>query len=168
MEIMKDSRIGSYGVIGLILLLGAKFFAYEYLLGYESPWWMVIAIFATTHAMARLTSGCLVFCSSYARTDGSAKIALNSKAWGWQEVTGLISFGIIPLALTAVFLSPWAAFIPIPLGLLLWWFKHYCEKHIQGYTGDCLGALEQLAEVVILLCFSFIFTNFDIYSYVYF
>lgn len=162
MAIMKDSRIGSYGVIALIMLLATKVYAIYMLFNFSR--WNLVLLFATYHALARMTSGSLIFCSTYARTDGSAKIATNDHAWGKKEVAGLIGFGLLPLGVMCGCCGWYYGLVLLPLGGLLWWFRHYCHKHIGGYTGDCLGALEQLAEVVALITFNLIAYNlYEIY-----
>lgn len=154
LSIMKDSRIGSYGVIGLIFLFAAKFVLLSEVLREQSLASMLFII--AYHAAARATAGCMVFCSSYARNDGTAKVAMDNRAWNWKEVALLLLFGLLPLVACSVIFTPLLMGAIVPLAILLAWFRHYCHKHIGGYTGDCLGALEQLAEVVTLLWFSFI------------
>lgn len=154
LEIMKDSRIGSYGTIATVLMYALKFFTLEAILSSEavSQWWQMLLIFIIWHSLARLTAGNMVFFSRYCRDDGTSKIKPVEKGWGPKEVIGLWSFGVIPLG-AAIWFCPWCALIPVALIVVFLLFKHYFEKRIDGYTGDCLGALEQISEAIILLSF---------------
>jgi len=155
LDIMKDSRIGSFGTIALILLMALKIFALIELLSgiqLESGWWMILLIYASYHSIARGVSGNMVFISRYSRDDGTSKVKPVEKACGARELAGLWGFALVPYAL-CIIVNPWYALLPVLPVAALFFFKHICEKRIDGYTGDCMGALEQVNEVLILLSF---------------
>jgi adenosylcobinamide-GDP ribazoletransferase len=154
LEIMKDSRIGAYGVIALIFLFAIKYFSLnDLLLKIDSTNYLFIALlFICYHSLARFTAINIVFTSQYSREDETSKAKPIAKSHSYKEVSGAYFFGLLPL----VFLCSWNlnyCLVLLPLFLLYFFSKRYFQKWIDGYTGDCLGAVEQLAECIILLTF---------------
>lgn len=157
LDIMKDSRIGTYGSVALIFLFALKFwvlhslFSQTILLEQNA---LVVLLFITYHALARLTAISISFVIPYSREDASSKSKPISQASSWKEVTGAFLFGLLPL-LGLVFLVDWKVLLVLlPLLGVFWYAKNYFLKWLDGYTGDCLGAVEQIAECIILLTFS--------------
>ncbi len=143
LAIMKDSRIGSYGAIAVALMLLAKFNAL-----YELPDEWIAPALVAAHAASRFCSTALIYALGYVRDDDSSRakplaVRLGS---GSLAVAGL--FGLAPLALL-----PWeAALAGLALAALTTFLAaRYFVKRIGGYTGDCLGAAQQLAELAIYL-----------------
>ena len=148
MEIMKDSRIGTYGALGAVLLLALKCA----LLSLMEPA-AAIAALLLAHPLSRLAAASLIWKLDYARDEGKAKPLA-------QEMTSA-EFGIAALcaAIPALHLGA--------LGYLSWmtiaacvlsaaaaavWLGAKFVHRIGGYTGDCLGAVQQVSEVMIYLC----------------
>jgi len=154
LEIMKDSRVGAYGVIALIFLLALKYFSLSDLLSKMNcdNYLLIALIFISYHSLARLTAIIIVFTSQYSREDESSKAKPIAKAHSLKEIFGAYFFGLIPLLVLCIF--QWQfCFVISPLFLLYFFSKRYFNKWIDGYTGDCLGAVEQTAECVCLLTF---------------
>jgi len=154
LEIMKDSRIGTYGVVTLIFLFALKFFSLSILvtqLERESVC-LVYLFFILYHSLARLASGNIVFISQYARADETSKVKPIAKSVTRTEIIISYLFGLTPLAIFAI-RYPIILIVLFPLFLLVIGGKRYFEKWLHGYTGDCLGCIEQLAELIILLTF---------------
>lgn len=140
LTIMQDSRLGSYGAIALFLALLTKFQALAYL----DPALIPLALVAG-HALSRFAAVMVMTTQSYVRSSGKAKAFSSRLAmpeWGLAAL-----FGLAPLIL----LSPhlWLATIPV---LLVWvWFSRVLKRRLDGYTGDCLGAMQQLCEIAFYL-----------------
>ena len=142
--IMKDSRIGTYGSVGLIGMLGTKFLVLQSMPVYIIPLAMIAA-----HAFSRLMPVLIIFTSWYSREDELSKTKPIGKRGKNSDLILAIIFALIPMAFL-----PWqltAVVIPAAL-LLTFLFKKYTERKIGGYTGDCLGALQQLVEVLFYVC----------------
>jgi adenosylcobinamide-GDP ribazoletransferase len=154
LEIMKDSRIGAYGVIALIFLFAIKYFSLNDLLLkiFSINYLFIALLFICYHSLARLTAINIVFTSKYSREDETSKAKPIAKAHSFKEVIGAYFFGLLPLVCLC-FWNLKYCFVLLPLFLLYYFSKLYFQKWIDGYTGDCLGAVEQLAECVILLTF---------------
>lgn len=152
LDIMKDSRLGTYGAIALVVLMGLKFFSLLYLVksweGYHV--FFLLLSFVTVHSVARFAAVHVAFLSRYVREDEKSKAKPIAKAHGKTEIFHVYIWGLLPLISLAYF-HPEFLFIMIPIYILIFYCKYYYEKWIGGYTGDCLGATEQMAELVILL-----------------
>ncbi|MCX2450182.1 adenosylcobinamide-GDP ribazoletransferase [Pedobacter sp. PLR] len=154
LDIMKDSRLGTYGVVALIFLFGLKYLAlHKLLMSLKfTPDYIVLLFFITYHALARLTAIQITFTSTYSREDESSKSKPIAKAYSYKEVIGAYIFGLAPLLVLLAF--RWQLiFVLAPLILLYLISQRYFNKWLDGYTGDCLGAVEQFAEVITLLTF---------------
>ncbi len=146
--IMKDSAIGAYGAIGTILLLLLKFLALSAIVTFDFK--HNFLIFASAHALSRFAAISIVFTHKYSRDDASSKSKPIAQNYSWREVLGAIFFGILPL----VFLSfnHWQLLLAIiPVFLIRFFLARYFQKWIDGYTGDCLGATQQVTEVIFYL-----------------
>ncbi len=154
LEIMKDSRVGAYGVIALIFLFGLKFFSLNnlFLKINTQNYWLIALLFISYHSLSRLTAIIIVFTSQYSREDENSKAKPIAKAHSLKEIVGAFFFGLLPL-LALCFIHWHFCLVTFPLMLLIFFAKRYFEKWIEGYTGDCLGAVEQIAECVCLLTF---------------
>jgi adenosylcobinamide-GDP ribazoletransferase len=154
LEIMKDSRVGAYGAISLIFLFAIKFFALNNLLSKteNTNYLLIFLIFIAYHSLSRLTAINIVFTSRYSREDAGSKSKPIAKAHTFIEVVGAYFFGLLPLILLCFF--SWKfSIVMFPLAILYFFTNRYFNRWIDGYTGDCLGAVEQMAECGCLLTF---------------
>lgn len=149
LTIMKDSRIGAYGVIGIVLLLFLKFTGMKHLAETSVPFFMLILIIA--HSSSRYLSGLMIHTHQYV-TDidqSKSKPIANNPLPAKTLWIGLF-FTLLPFIFlqnpTYLLVLPFAYLGKLYLG---WYFK----KHIGGYTGDCLGTVQQVTEVLIYLGF---------------
>ena len=146
LAIMKDSRIGSYGTIGLVLMLLAKYLALVDL-GAEQDY-PVIAALLVAHPLSRLTAVSLMAVLDYARSDDSAKSATVARRPTLAELGIATLGGILPLLL----LNPVEAFLVLVLAAVVGVLAmRTFALRLGGYTGDCLGATQQVAELIIYL-----------------
>lgn len=154
LKIMKDSAIGAYGAIGLVLLFAIKFYVIKEVV--DTDWNDTLILteclitFVLVHALSRFTAISIIFTTEYVREDELSKSKPIAKQNTWKEILGAFVFGLAPLVF--IMFSNWKfILIIIPLIVLRFFAIRYFKKWIGGYTGDCLGAVQQLAEVVIYL-----------------
>jgi len=151
---MNDSAIGDYGAIGLVFLFAIKFFAIKEVIDTDSNYYIVITecaiLFVMVHALSILTAISIIFTTDYVREDELSKSKPIAKQNTWKEILGAFVFGLAPL-MFFVFMDWKHILILIPLIFLRFFAIRYFKKWIGGYTGDFLGAVQQLAEVVIYL-----------------
>lgn len=142
LSIMKDSTIGAFGVISLVILFLLKF---TLLISIDPS--RILPILIAAHASSRIMPIYLVNYSQYARNGNSKAMHTRMKT---DKSTFLIALviGVFPL----LFL-PWQILlITIPVYLAIGIFlKRYIEKKIGGFTGDVLGALQQFSELAFYL-----------------
>jgi adenosylcobinamide-GDP ribazoletransferase len=142
LEIMRDSRIGTYGVCALILSFGLRWSA---LAAIADPWLVTLAL-ASAHAAARAGVPAFMSLVPPARPDG-----LSARAGSPPGRSVAAAFGLGTLCL-ALALGPGKALAGLVLlslaGLIL---ARLATRQIGGQTGDILGAFEQTGEVLILL-----------------
>ena len=152
LEIMKDSRVGAYGAISVALVVLLKYAALNTLTNTFSESATIGLMFISYHSLARFTAMNLIFTSSYSRDNQTSKVKPIAKSFGFPEIFGGYFFGLLPLFVLSWF--NWKFILTLaPLFVLYLFSKNYFEKKIDGYTGDCLGAVEQLAECVCLLSY---------------
>jgi adenosylcobinamide-GDP ribazoletransferase len=143
--IMKDSRIGTYGSIGLIGMLATKFMSLHAIDVSNIP-----LILLAGHSLSRLMPILIIYTSEYSREDATSKTKpIGKKGKGFDFLLALC-FGLAFL----IFIPVSYSLVILPVLLLTTFiFIRYISRKIGGYTGDCLGALQQIAEVEFYLGF---------------
>ena len=146
LAIMKDSQIGTYGVIGLILLLSLKIHVLSQLINYGA------GFFALSFISAAVLSRCSVLClmqsTDYAREESSSKSTRSSQRLPQQYLLAALLMGAVSI-LWMPFFCLLLVFTVVVISTIL--CRTYFQQKIQGYTGDCLGFVQQLNELLILL-----------------
>lgn len=153
LAIMKDSHIGTYGVLGLLLyVLLIWNLLTELLEAGLSP----LALLAVD-ALAKGLSSTIIYFLPYARTEADAKNRLVYEQTPWAERLLSLALAIIPVAACLLLasdatptLAQWLLALPLPFcgcALLFLWMRH----RIQGYTGDCCGATFIIVETLLYL-----------------
>jgi len=154
--IMKDSAIGAYGAIGLVLLFLLKFkLLSESILLFTNNILLIFLLFISAHSLSRLAAISIIFTHEYSREDASSKSKPIAKQYTWKEVFGSFFFGLIPLLVFSYFDLKFLLAI-IPVYITRYFLARYFQKWIDGYTGDCLGATQQVCEVVFYLSILFL------------
>jgi adenosylcobinamide-GDP ribazoletransferase len=143
---MKDSRTGAYGAIGIILLLSLKIFTLGELMKIDIQYCIKSIILA--HVLSRFSAVTMIYTHEYAREDASSKIKPIAK-----KITSLnlIISCIWLICALVLFQNIWIFLVILPVYLMKVYLAHYFTKWIGGYTGDCLGATQQINEVLTLL-----------------
>ena len=141
LEIMKDSRIGTFGVLALLVSVLLRWSALVALADSVS----VFLLLAATHVASRATMPVMMAVLPPARLDG-----LSANAGAVTVKTGALAamLGFLGLML----LGPRAAIVAaIALLVAFLGLMKLAQNQIGGQTGDVLGALEQASEIVVLL-----------------
>ena len=141
LEIMRDSRIGAYGASALALSLLIRWSA---LSEFVVPTQALFALIAA-HAASRGLLGAFMHLLPPARSDG-----LSAGAGTVSPETAMVGAVLGAVSLLLLGLGG-AIFALILLGLVFFAFRALCLNQIDGQTGDTVGALQQLAEIAILL-----------------
>ncbi len=140
LEIMKDSLIGSFGVIALILVLGAKYLLIRELLLAEAGWLLVLPPLFSRFALVVLS-----WRGHYARASGMGALFIGKITMGQLIGSAL---WLIPALLVFPVLSLFSlAFLLV----YTYYYRRVCARKIGGLTGDTLGAHVEVTEVIGLL-----------------
>lgn len=146
LAIMKDSRIGAYGTVALVLMLLAKTLALVELTS-RAPWWTAVAL-VVAHPLSRLAATRLIHTLDYVRDDPSAKSKPLAHKLSGGELAIATACGLLPLLL----LPPLPAACALLAAVLTTLYaSRLFRRRLGGYTGDCLGAAQQGAELAIYL-----------------
>ena len=152
LDIMKDSRVGAYGAISLIMVLLLKFQSLLFLCGTHSQIFAGAALIAA-HAISRLMAASLMLTQRYIRDDDSARAKPAAQRISPTSFTIALITGIAPLLiLYATDGKPASIFTATASALLMRIYLAWrLQKRLGGYTGDCLGAVQQLTELAFYL-----------------
>jgi len=146
LAIMKDSHIGTYGVIGLVLyllLLAAALLSLP-------PQLAALTILAAD-PYAKMVSSQLIIMMPYARTAEQSKAHTVYRKISWQAGISLAIQGLLPMGAYLWYTQmPWDLLIFIP-ALVMYFLYLLIWRKIHGYTGDCCGAVCLLVELSIYL-----------------
>ena len=166
LAIMKDSRIGSYGTIGMVLMLLAKAAALMELAAPSAvaplaglaasvppadplpPGVGVALALLVAHPLSRLAATVVMHRLPYVRADDSAKSAAVARPLAPAELALAATCGLLPLLL----LPPAGAFCALLAAMVATtWTARLFLRRLGGYTGDLLGATQQASELSIYL-----------------
>jgi adenosylcobinamide-GDP ribazoletransferase len=140
LEIMRDSRIGSYGAVALVLVLSARIGCLAALATSDRAIALVGA-----HALGRWSSLPLLGLLPYARPQGAG--APFAGTTGARVIVGTLLAAIF-VALTLGPHAPAAGLVAIAITTLA---AGYFRARLGGITGDCLGATNQVVELATYL-----------------
>jgi adenosylcobinamide-GDP ribazoletransferase len=142
LEVMRDSRIGAFGVIGLILLIGAKYLALDQIPSASIPYALILMAVMGRNAMVLVC-----FRSPYARSEGGlAKPFVENLRAREVLISSALTFGIAFLLIGVKGIA-----ISLGVGVFSLGYRYFFIKKLSGVTGDVLGAANELAELLCLL-----------------
>ena len=152
LEIMKDSRLGTYGTAGLVFMLGLKAAALMGLAELSLACACILTV--CTHGVSRAVPVALLRMLSYAGDPAHAKAKPMAQQVGngglmvallWCVATAAAGMALGVLSGTLICALVAAAVLPT------WLWACLLRRRLGGYTGDTLGAAQQLAELSMLL-----------------
>jgi adenosylcobinamide-GDP ribazoletransferase len=146
--IMQDSRIGSYGAVAIVLLMALKVEALVAL----DPSWVAVALLGA-HVFSRLCAVFVMQTLPYAKPDDESKskpIAVNLR---WMDTVVAALFGAVLMGVAVFLADAWRPFAwgSALAGLGMFSLRHMMKRRLGGYTGDGLGAVQQVSEVLFFL-----------------
>jgi len=143
LAIMKDVRLGTFGILALIVAVAAQWLAFARLISSGSLIW-VLPVFMLSRSM--MTE--LITTLPYARTgEGMAKPFVAGASQRHRITSHVLAFAFCLLY------GPLGAALFGLAGIMVWRFKRYCRHRYGGITGDLLGAGNEMVEVgLLMLC----------------
>ncbi len=145
LEIMKDSRLGTYGAIALMMVLLMKFLI---LSAVEVT--VIPLLIITGHSLSRFIAASFVYTDNYARADETSKVKPISKGMSHLDI---FIAAIIALSSIALLNNLFYLFLLVPVVAVKLIMGRFFNKWLGGYTGDCLGAAQQISELTIYITY---------------
>ena len=146
LRIMKDPHLGTFGLIGVVLVLLGKFAAVAeliYQVPDRAPAVVLVAAIVARSLVLGLAAG-----TRYPRPAGTGKVVVESTTWLEARLALLGS-----AALTALITATWLHLVVLWgfVALAILGLRLVCVEKLGGITGDCLGAGIELAEMLFLV-----------------
>ncbi len=156
LRIMRDSQVGAFAVLGAAVLLLLKFTALVALaseLSVEGPPMPVVLalVFVAGHGISRFAAVAFMYTRDYVSAGMATKAASMAKRMDAGGFAVAALGGVLPVVVLSA-LSGWnVVFAIVPLLFVYLAMDYSFKRRLGGYTGDCLGAVQQLSEVVFYL-----------------
>lgn len=150
LEIMKDSRIGSYGTVALVLALGAKCALLAVLAGQGAG--AAAAALVAGHVLSRFMPLLLIRTLPHVGDSAQSKSKPLADAIGNGALLVGALWALPALALLAAARGPLRALAALlAAAVAAAWMARRLWRRLQGFTGDGLGAVQQLSEIAVYL-----------------
>ena len=144
LKIMKDSRLGTYGAVAIWFVLTLKF----YLLLETAS---IILALLVAHPLSRSLSTCMIYFLPYVANEEQSKVKPLAEKLRLSDLLINSVIGIIPLLLLSNLTLMASVKVLLILAGLFFILKNLYIKQIGGFTGDTLGAAQQISELVIYM-----------------
>jgi len=151
LQIMKDHRVGTFGVVGLILVLGIKFLAINSL-----PEEIIGKSLVAALAISRWSMVQLIYRAPYARPEGGLGRVFKENVKRREMILATAT----SLVLGVLLFRFWGALLWLIIGVFTLGIQVLFQRKIGGVTGDVLGAANEVNEILALLLISGIFHAF--------
>ncbi|MDQ0590835.1 adenosylcobinamide-GDP ribazoletransferase [Variovorax paradoxus] len=150
LEIMKDSRIGAFGAIALVLALGLKAALLASMAGQGAQ--AVAGAIVGAHVLSRLAPLFLIRWLPYVGDSGASKAKPLADAISGGALFIAVAWSVPAVALLlcahdAVHVGAALAALVLAAG----WMARFFRRRLQGFTGDGLGATQQVCELAVYL-----------------
>lgn len=144
LTIMKDSRIGTYGASALVMVLLGKFVLLSELIQFES----ILLFVVVAYTLSRAVAASLIYDMPYVSDTDTSKSKPLAQKQSRAELWVLLTTGLLPCLMLGLSTTVWLVAVVLTFRML---FKRWLTVRIGGFTGDCLGAAQQIAELLIYL-----------------
>lgn len=152
LEIMADSRVGAFGAIGIAMMLSLKA-ACLVSLADSGDDTLVAWLMVAGHGLSRAGSVALMLVLDYVRRDEGPKAKPLAEKISIGGFVVALVWSLLPLVGVARAYEGgnWMFVAVLPVAGAAWLAGAYFKRRIGGFTGDCLGAAQQVCEVVFYL-----------------
>ncbi len=151
LQIMKDSSVGVFGVLGVSIALLLKVSLIIEIIGHSGGrfrWGQPLLVIPVAHAISRAAAVGLMGTHQYVG-GATSKAQPMTQRLSPLPVAVVMATGVLPLV---VFTGSWWTVVVVPTVAVTWFLMgRWMRRRIGGYTGDCLGAIQQVSELVVYL-----------------
>jgi len=143
--IMKDSRLGTFGVLGLICILSLKFLSLK-----EINPTLIPSVILVGHVLSRTITTRMLVRGKYVQHNLQVKVENVATGLSYTSFSVNLLIGLSSLFL----LNNWIfVLVLLPMYVTEYLLFRYYKKWLNGYNGDCLGTVQQVSEVIFYLSF---------------
>ena len=153
LEIMKDTHLGVFGAVAIILTLLCKWLAFTRLITTQTTVWVILI-----HMISRTMQVQLAVRLPYARSEGGTASSFVETATGYQRAAAFLITLVAALAF-----GPFGLLALALAETITWGYDTWCGKSMGGITGDLLGAGNEIIEVTLLLLAAILGSQLDNY-----
>lgn len=144
-DIMKDSRIGTFACIGIIINILIKFIGYRIILSNTTSYIIILL-----PMISRVSISLISYIGKAAKETGSGNLFINTVGIK-QVIINYILFSVTAFFMLDIKKIIILIIVSIITTLL---FNKYCNSKIKGITGDSLGATNELVILILLIILS--------------
>jgi adenosylcobinamide-GDP ribazoletransferase len=138
LAIMSDTKVGAFGIVGAILLLLLKYASLS-----SAPILPALLLMPTLSRWAMVS---IIFIFPYAKSSGTGLAFKQGASWRRLAIATVIA-----LVIAVVLLKWWGLVLMATLWLIVFGIASYFRSRLGGLTGDNYGAINELAEILVLL-----------------
>lgn len=153
LNIMKDSRLGTYGASALFIILLLK---YQSLLLLANDISLILYVIVLANVISRAIATSLIYTMNYVQEDSVSKVKPIAMQLSNTSLFILISTSALVL-LIGIVIGLVTGLQVVILLLVLFFIRSvlrlWFQQQLSGYTGDCLGAAQVLSELVVYFTF---------------
>ncbi len=140
-QVMHDSRVGGFGIVGVVLLLLVKYVSLN-----SIPAPLLMTALVLMPVVSRWAMVYAIFTYSYAKPSGLGKAFKHGTTWPWLTMATLIALAIVVIL---------AQLVGLAIMFLTWIITvamaAYFKRKFSGLTGDTYGAINEVSEVGVLI-----------------
>jgi adenosylcobinamide-GDP ribazoletransferase len=144
-QVMRDSRTGAFGVVGIVLLLLAKYISLN-----SIPSDLIISALVFMPVVSRWAMVYTIFAFPYARPEGLGTAYKSATRWPQFAVATVITIAVA-VALFFLFFSVMGLILIFGIWIITSALAFYFKHKFAGLTGDTYGAINEVAEVMSLV-----------------
>lgn len=150
LSIMKDSRLGTAGALGIFFVLAIKYISLNNLFEGEK-----VAVLLTAPVLARWSQTLMVFKANYGREDGMGKAFVGHLRASSLAAASVVAIGLSAFVVVRVDARSVIFIFSLLCGVILLTFlgRWYLVRKLGGVTGDAIGAVSEMNEVLVFLLF---------------
>jgi adenosylcobinamide-GDP ribazoletransferase len=150
LAIMKDSRLGTAGALGIVFVMFMKYLCLNNL--FESD--RIVALLVAP-VLARWSQTLMVSNAAYGREHGMGEAFVGHLRTSGMYATSAVAVALSAFVIVRLDLHSVILFFVLICGVLLltWFGKRYLVRKLGGVTGDAIGAMSELNEVLVLFLF---------------
>jgi len=150
LEIMKDSRLGTAGAVAIFFVLFIKYLCLNSIFNGEK-----VAALLVAPMLARWSQTIMVYKTNYGREDGMGKAFVGHLRSSGMTAVSLVAVGLTAFVIMREETQTAVLVLGLICGVVLFTVlgRRYLINKLGGMTGDAIGAMSELNEVLVLMVF---------------